>query len=435
MIYERRALQRRLNELRPTLGESVDDLARRLNTPGKDRVAAMWETAVFHALAKCGALESEASLPTGRKPDVQLTIGELQITADITAVSDDGLDDQNPFQELLWQIEAAKTKLGLPIGGLDLQVLHKVERSRRGSRTVLRLPNRNALPEFVRTKISPLIRDGISAKTFPLHIAIENEDVGIDITIDPSLTPTNTGSYAAYSTPQIRDQNPLYNALKAKAGQLRGAQGTKGIFVGDAGCDSLSFSVFNRDAVSPADIVKEFFRQYSSIDFVVLMTVAEKLSPLMYHQAPDLTNEISLFVRDGCTVEQELHTLVKGMAEHLPQPGMSPVNGSHRAREAGYSLGFHGGFEMSGDTVRMSLREFTEVLAGLRTLGDEGSKVVPAPPELGSRRNPVQSVISANLDRGRLPTALNVVKGGEDEDDDWVEIAFGDLDPAISPLR
>ncbi len=395
----------------------------------------MWETVAFHALAKCGALESEAPLPTGRRPDVQLTVGELHITADITAVSDDGLDDQNPFQELMWQIEAVKTKLGLPSGGLDLQVRHKIERSKRGSRTVLRLPNRNALPEFVRTQISPLIRNGISARTFPLRIEIENDDAGINITIDPSLMPTNTGSYAPYSMPQIRDQNPLYNALKAKTAQLRGALGTKGIFVGDAGCDAMSFSRFGRSAMSPADIVKEFFRQYSSIDFVVLMTVVEKLSPLMYQQAPDLTNEISLFVRDGCTVEQELRTLVRDMAEHFPQPGMSPVNGSHRARETGYSLGFHGGFKMSGDKVRMSLREFTEVLAGLRTLADQGSKVVPAPPELRSHPNPVQCVISANLARGRLPSTLNVVKGGEDEGDDWVEIAFGDPDPAISPLR
>lgn len=206
MIYERRALQRRLNELRPVLGDVVDHLARRLNTPGNDRVAAMWETAVFHGLAKFGALDSEVVLPTGRRPDVQLTVGELHITVDITAVSDDGLDEQNPFQELMWQIEAIKTKRGLPSGSLDLQVRHKVERSRRGSRRVLRLPNRNALPEFVRTKISPLIRNGTSAKTFPLHIAIESDDAGIDITIDPSLTPRSTGSYAPYSTSRIRDQ-------------------------------------------------------------------------------------------------------------------------------------------------------------------------------------------------------------------------------------
>ncbi|WP_447939586.1 hypothetical protein [Pseudoxanthomonas mexicana] len=412
----------------------MDQLARRLNAPGKDRIPAMWETAVFHGLAKCGALESEAALPSGRRPDVQLTVDQLHITADITAVSDDGLDDQNPFQELMWQIEAVKTKLGLPSGGLDLRVRHKVKRSRRGSRTVLRLPNRNALPDFIRTKISPLIRTGISANTFPLHITIEGDDAGVDITIDPSLTPTNTGSYAPYSLPQIRDQNPLYNALKAKAGQLRGAQGAKGIFVGDAGCDAMSFSRFSRGAVSPAEIVNEFFRQYSSIDFVVLMTVTQKLSPLMYHQAPELVNEISLFIRDGCTVGQELDRLVKGMAEHFPQPSMLPINGSHRAREPGYSLGFHGGFEMSGDKVRMSLREFTEVLAGLRTLADQGAKVVPAPRALSDRPNPVQSVISANLARGWLPIALDVVKGGEDENDDWVEIVFGGPDPAISPL-
>jgi len=39
MIYQRRALQRRLNELRDVLdSEAVDKLAKRLNRAGKDRV-------------------------------------------------------------------------------------------------------------------------------------------------------------------------------------------------------------------------------------------------------------------------------------------------------------------------------------------------------------------------------------------------------------
>lgn len=50
MIYQRRALQRRLDELRGVLGgETVDELAKRLNRAGKDRVAAMWELVVLHA--------------------------------------------------------------------------------------------------------------------------------------------------------------------------------------------------------------------------------------------------------------------------------------------------------------------------------------------------------------------------------------------------
>jgi hypothetical protein len=51
MIYQRRALQRRLNELRGVLDdEAVSKLADRLNRAGKDRLAAMWELIVLHGL-------------------------------------------------------------------------------------------------------------------------------------------------------------------------------------------------------------------------------------------------------------------------------------------------------------------------------------------------------------------------------------------------
>lgn len=47
----------------------------------------------------------------------------------------------------------------------------------------------------------------------------------------------------------------------------------------------------------------------------------------------------------------------------------------------------------------------------------------------------MQGYILRNLMEGRLPSSIDVVKTGEDDSDDWVEIKFGDIDPAISPLR
>jgi hypothetical protein len=39
------------------------------------------------------------------------------------------------------------------------------------------------------------------------------------------------------------------------------------------------------------------------------------------------------------------------------------------------------------------------------------------------------------LAQGRLPIAMNVVKGDEDDPDDWIVIEFGPSDPAIRPFR
>jgi len=36
---------------------------------------------------------------------------------------------------------------------------------------------------------------------------------------------------------------------------------------------------------------------------------------------------------------------------------------------------------------------------------------------------------------GRLPSSIEIIKTDEDDSDDWVEIHFGEVDPAIAPLR
>jgi len=143
MIYQRRALQRRLDELRDVLdGKAVDKLAERLNRAGKDRVAAMWELVVLHGLSKCGQLQNEVALASLRRPDILFEQGALRLTAEVTAVSDEGLDKDNPYNELRQLIEATKNNLKLPIGSLDLRVRARHESTKRGTRTVLLLPSR-----------------------------------------------------------------------------------------------------------------------------------------------------------------------------------------------------------------------------------------------------------------------------------------------------
>lgn len=437
MIYQRRALQRRLNELREALGgEAVNKLAERLNRAGNDRVAAMWEVVVFHGLSKYGRLQNEVALASSRRPDILFEDGSLQLTADVTAVSDDGLDKNNPCQELSQLIEAAKDRLKLPSGGLDLRIRAKHEDTKRGAHMVLLLPPRGKLQEFVNQTIVPKLREQMAAGTFPLHIEIDDEDVSLDITIDPTKPPYSSVSFAAYDIPKIKDRNPLYRALKAKGEQLRGARGITGVIVGDGDCVALSSRSAGWDTVSTRQIVAEFFRQFSSIDFVLLLSVREKGHGWLPYPPPVRQNEASLFVREGCEAGPKLNTLFHAMVEHFPKPAMMPVNGALRAREDDYDLGHHGGYSMSGSgAVRLGLREFTEIFAGLRSLQDNGFKHVEAARKLPQESNQLQAIVLRNLKAGRLPESIEIIKTGEDDNDDWVEIRFGGVDPAIAPLR
>ena len=176
MIFTRRALQRRLDELRPLLGEvAVDGLASRLNRSDEHRLGAMWEVVILHALSKHGSLGHEVALPSGRRPDVDFGGPGLSFIADITATSDEGLHEKNPFDELSMLIEQLKDRLGLPIGGVDLCVRSREERTSRGSRTVLRLPDRGQLRDFVKAEIEPKLRAQLRAGDTVLRVDMDDD--------------------------------------------------------------------------------------------------------------------------------------------------------------------------------------------------------------------------------------------------------------------
>ncbi|NTF55041.1 hypothetical protein G6K93_16010 [Agrobacterium rhizogenes] len=436
MIFARRALQRRLDELRKKIGDdAVNGIVARLNVPGKDRVAAMWEVVVFHGLAACGALESELALPTGRRPDVWFNGNNIQFVADVTSVSDEGLDDQNPHAELAKLIEKAKAKLRLPIGGLELRVHSRQEKSSRGSRRILKLPPRKQLVGFVDQEVLPKLREQLDAGAKVLRLSVDDDDVGIEIVIDPTRSPISTYGFAAYDVPTIKDRNPLYNALKSKAGQLRSAPGVAGVILGDADCAALAERQPTQQSVSAEDIAKELLRQYSSLDFVLLLSVGEDRRPFFPPTEPRRHVHAHLMVQDGSTIRESLSCVFRAMIEEFPQPVNMPANGALRAREQHYEMGYHGGNRLSGPKIRLSSRELVEVLAGLRTLDDNGARNVDAARRLPSRPSDTAAAFSRQLSMGRLPIRINLEKTDENDNDDWVEFEFGDPDPAIAPFK
>jgi hypothetical protein len=299
---------------------------------------------------------------------------------------------------------------------------------------VLKIPRRERVREFVRERIEPTLRKQIAAGKQILHLALADGATGLEIIIDPRKSPYNSGSYAAYDTPAIRDQNPLYKAMKAKADQLRAAEGIKGIIVGDADSRTLADRGFSRDGPSARDIAAELLRQYSSIDFVLLLVVREGPHSWMQVGRPARELHALLHVREHHPASTTLDHLFRKMMAELPPPVMMPANGALRAQEPGYDLGHHGGYGMGGGKIRIGARELVEILAGRRTIWDDGAKFPQQPTAKDRKPNMAQRAFERQLLEGRLPSTITVVNTDENSSDDWIEFEFGEPDPAVSPL-
>ena len=83
----------------------------------------------------------------------------------------------------------------------------------------------------------------------------------------------------------------------------------------------------------------------------------------------------------------------------------------------------------------MSSRELLEILAGRRKIIDEGAKYLDGIAGHPQKTGELHQAFMRKLLEGRLPIKIDVVKGGVDEEDDWIDFEFGDPDPAISPFR
>jgi len=77
---------------------------------------------VVHGLNQVGSVAVEAEQVNGKNPDIEYAGLGISFVADVTTVSDAGLDKKNPYEDLSNLVESLKTKLGMPIGGVDIRI-------------------------------------------------------------------------------------------------------------------------------------------------------------------------------------------------------------------------------------------------------------------------------------------------------------------------
>lgn len=406
-----------------------------------DHLAAMWETVWLSALSSVTAIEHEGITPGGSKPDFKITIplegGIVEVVGDITAPSDKGLHERNPVDRLWNHIDrlAKKHRLNRTYFRIDIQD-QKVGKFGEAKRSLM-LPDKSKLDKFIAEHIEPVFKDLASTPLKKCSFVITTPSVALQLSYNPGQQYRYCG-HAPYTTAYSVKNNPIYNALHAKAVQLRSApaDAIRLLIVCDAGCGMLyPTKLHDYGSYSPQDVAQNTLRKSHDIDLVMLVTIEDfGMIERRGHgiacsliAAPENARHPRLtparFVAVKALMEKAL-TL-------LPKPIANAASAAANLTEKKFGLGLQGALRMSEKSIDISCRQVMELLAGSITI-DQFQKRLgwEDDSEPHHQSNPFREALAS----GRLITSIEVAPGG-DYDDDWLTFSFGDSDAAISSFK
>jgi hypothetical protein len=432
-IFSRRAIQKNLNALKNTLSSGdLVRLVKRLNQPGRDRLAASWEVCLLQAFNAIGHLSYELPVTDGHRPDVSFRYHDKNkpgFVADITAISDDGLHTANPFLEFSQQLHALAMDVGLGPNSLNIDVGGRQDGAFGFQKTRLLLPKKDDIPHFLSTKIKPFLLSIRDRDVNRDAITIEADGISLTIQYDADRQYAG-GHYPSYEATYSLKKNPLWNQLRNKASQLKGAseKSKVGIIVCDGGCHLLQSRYRGHSTFVSQDVIRQFYNETPFISFIVcLMAQREEMANHTYRY--QLRSEI--YIENTESNNQTLRDCLQLAISNLPRPIMDSYNAYYRARETGYEMGHHGGHSMNGRSVRISSRELQELLSGRRTIADfNRAHEWRMPTDSGNKQI---SPFERSLIEGRLIKNMRI-ETDENDNDDWITFEFGRPDPAISPF-
>ena len=116
-MFARRSLQRLLYQLNTTLPlEGQKKLAHELDRKNPSALGYEWELVLLYALVQVGNVAYEGEFASGTtRPDLSFVSAEtgIRFVADVTTVSDTGLEEDNPVMRFSRSLYRLKEKYGL----------------------------------------------------------------------------------------------------------------------------------------------------------------------------------------------------------------------------------------------------------------------------------------------------------------------------------
>ena len=432
-IFSRRDLQRSINRLAQTLDpEALRETVAALNRQDRSRLPKMWELVILDAFSQVAQLRHEIALPSGRRPDFELSLNRnsrkpLLIVGDITTISDAGLDDQNPIETLFLEGPRVARLVGLDPNHLG----YKVDGDRVGrpgdARVKLQLPPKAKLIEALNGPVKSWMREVKSSGASTSVYEYAQDGHRFICTYDQAQK-YHTGSYTSYDVAASKEKNPLYKALKAKRDQLDGApeESLRMIVV----CDGDS-AILGRGGSSPGhgsysarQVASHFLNKGSYIDAVLLCTV-ESVGGLLDKRGYRLRLDLEVADRapsfkDMSTDIQQLEMLIRQACDHFPMPYQMPVNAAMRCLDSAVSQDHNGAYQHMSSTSKVSARGLLALLAGKTTLEQYRADHAQGLKLLESMHEQGRTICAASIQPMDYP------------DDDWIAFEFGEPDPAAT---
>ena len=434
-MFARRVLQNMLDHLAVHLPpEACQKLAHGMDQQSKSALGFEWETALLFSFSHTGKIDYEAPSTRGSRPDLvfaENSESPLRFTADITAVSDDGLEEENPARRLSLALIRLKQKYKLP-GSIHYTIKGEATGPHYRNRKMhLKLPPGGGIDEMLEKHVAPAFKRAQQEKLPTISVSINEPDVQIGIKYDANQR-YGSGSHPSYTAAYSLRRNPVYRSLESKLDQLKnsGPAGAVGILLCDGGCALLKNAQRHVEAVSVDQVIKEFFRLNSSITFVTTLTFPPNTSVTFAGVVKALRIDCQVYVnpRAKNPVDQAaLMEVIKRSLARLPPPSATPqdalywiANGDPNQGEPIHKI-THGGGLMS-QSLKVSARKIQEVLAG---------KITPEQfcGEYAQPNSPFENPFSRALKLGLTiqSVTLTRVPGA---DDDLLEFKFG-ADAAI----
>jgi hypothetical protein len=423
-LVSRRTLQRliRENAAFTTVAQRERQVAS-LNRANVESLSTEWEVLVLNGLSRLVTLQHEASIGT-RYPDVLAHINSGKkvetFVADITTVFSNANDELNPINDFSRDLRGRAEKMGLINCHLQIDVRGSRQGQPRKQRMRLKVPAKRDFSTVFEQFVRPFFTLCVMNPTTPRETTVATDRLDFTIGYQPGRDTTGM-SYPSYTTNYSVTHNTIFNALKGKAEQLRETEfaGPRGVILCGADVDlSRRQTIFGVEAIT-----NEFFRQNTSVAFVLSLWVPQRTGGTMAYHA-DLYENQAAAHRLGTASRSALMRLADLLPEAL-EDGSNAVNQLDFWRwKKGYY--FYGWKRESRYMVEISARVLMQYLAGqidrngfLEALNDNG-KVVP--------------VFERRLKYGQLLTNITF-QHEPDRDDDWVIFHFGEPDPAMAPIK
>ncbi|MHB8283503.1 MAG: hypothetical protein ACYDD1_02395 [Caulobacteraceae bacterium] len=439
-IFSRRALQAAIDRVASTLdGEPLAALVDRLNRPGAARLPAMWELVMLDGLSRAGDLRHEIALQNGRRPDFEMTLGNVSqstlVIGDITAVSDAGLDAQNPVDILSDELTRLARKAGLDPNRFGYDVRGEQQGRLGLGRMKLNLPSRGALLAILQREVSPWMRTLAAQPDQAGQFAYNQDGVGFVLSYKPNQRYAS-GGYPSYTVAVSKTKNPLFSALKEKRDQLRGApdDALRVIIACDGDCDILQQAPWSRPPATftAREVVQDFLRQTEQVDAVLLVRLEQihrQIGPRFdLRLASDwIAKPATPSGRRSAEALDAAAAAMQAAVKLLPKPVLTAQNAVIRCQHSRVGPDMIGGYSMGNGAISLSARALQRLLAGELTV--EQFAEAHDWNNLRYGGNPFERAAR----QGKMIAAVDVEEAG-DKDDDWLTFRLR-WDPAAAPFK